>query len=169
MNKQVFIKGFENLYSITSDGYVISHNYHRTGKSKTLCFCYDQDGYRLVHLCKNKKVINAKIHKLVAQHFIINAGNFPQINHKKGIKSDNRVENLEWCTSLENKKHGYRTGLYDNKGETNGQAKHTDEDIFKIRKLYAQGVSYKKLMQDFGIKAHGHFYRIIHRKNWKHL
>jgi hypothetical protein len=44
-----------------------------------------------------------------------------------------------------------------------------DEDIFKIRKLYAQGVSYKKLMQDFGIKAHGHFYRIIHRKNWKHL
>lgn len=66
----------------------------------------DKDGYILVDLHKNNKTKTFKVHRLVAEAFISNSNNYPQINHKNEIKNDNRVENLEWCSNEYNAVYG---------------------------------------------------------------
>jgi hypothetical protein len=70
-----------------------------------------------VDLCKNGKKKTFLVHRLVATAFIPNPDNKPYINHINGNKTDNRLENLEWCTQSENMKHSYRTGLQTKSGK----------------------------------------------------
>lgn len=92
------IKGYEGLYQISNLGRVKSLNYRHTGREKILKLKIDKDGYLLICLYKNGKQKFFTIHRLVAEEFIPNPNNLPQVNHKNEIKDDNRMENLEWCT-----------------------------------------------------------------------
>jgi hypothetical protein len=72
-------------------------------------------GYEQIKLTKNGISHNHKVHRLVAQAFIPNLNNLPQINHINGIKTDNRVENLEWCTNSYNQLEANRMGFCKNR------------------------------------------------------
>ena len=78
---------------------------NRLNKGCILKKSKDKDGYDMVNPRINNKNKTLKVHRLVAQAFIPNPENKPQVNHKNGIKTDNRAENLEWVTHSENTRH----------------------------------------------------------------
>ena len=82
-------------------------------KDKMLRSQTDTKGYKYVRLYNSKGFKAKKIYRLVAEHYIPNLDSKPQVNHINGDKADNRVENLEWCTDLENKHHAIENGLVD--------------------------------------------------------
>ena len=106
------IKGYEGLYQINNFGKVKSLKKYAGRsfrKEKILKEYIDKDGYIKVILCKNNKTRFLSIHRLLAEAFIPNPNNFPQINHKDEDKSNNSLENLEWCTCKYNINYGNRT------------------------------------------------------------
>ena len=96
------VVGYEGLYQISNDGLIMNAKRHRVVKTHI-----GTRGYYKLTLHKNGERHSAEIHRIIALAFIPNPNNYPVINHINGIKTDNRVENLEWCTIQRNSQHAY--------------------------------------------------------------
>lgn len=106
------IKNYEGLYKISNLGRVKSlpkYAGRSYRKEKILKTYLDKNGYVKVILCKNNKTRFLSIHRLLAEAFIPNPNDYPQINHKDENKQNNSLNNLEWCTCKYNINYGTRT------------------------------------------------------------
>lgn len=103
------IPGYEGLYQVSNLGNVRSLNYNKTGEIKLLKPFTSHNGYRIVSLSNNGKLKGYTIHRLVANAFIPNPNNLPQVNHIDENKTNNRTDNLEWCTQAYNNTYGTHT------------------------------------------------------------
>lgn len=115
------IKGFEGAYEVSNLGRVkslsrmiktsVTASGVRKMKERILSSPDRGNGYPFVDLRMDNKKRQASIHTLVAEAFLPNPNNFPQVNHINGIKSDFRLENLEWNTASEDAFHAFKLGL----------------------------------------------------------
>jgi hypothetical protein len=125
------------------------------------------NGYSSLNTSKNGKQRKIGLHRAVWESF---NGMIPpelMVNHKNGIKTDNRLENLELVTNRENIEH-YKKNLLTYKGELVNTAKLTPDLVREIRERSESGISTAILMRDYGV-VKSTINRIITRKNWSHI
>ena len=148
-------------YFAHSDGLVWS-----VRSNKFLKSCINTSGYPQLVICGDKQRSMA-VHRLIAMAFIPNPEEKREVNHKNGIKTDNRPENLEWCTRGENIRHAVENGLrdYSSAGEANGRSKLTNELVLAIR---ASSASCVELAKELGVNK-ATISKVKLRKTWKHV
>lgn len=102
------IPGYEGLYEISNHGRVKSYQYCKKQGTheRILKPVQQQTGYYFVNLFKDRKMKTIAVHRLVAENFISNPDNLPVVNHKDETRTNNYVENLEWCTHAYNLSYG---------------------------------------------------------------
>lgn len=152
------IKGYEGIYQASNFGRIKSlERIWYSGRNRCIKKTKPEQimkyrlakntGYCLLKFVKDGNEKHFFVHRLIAETFIPNPNNLPEVNHKDGNKENNCMDNLEWVTSKDNIKHADKTGLRNISGSDNWQAKFSKEDIKFVRE------NYKPRDKVFGRKA----------------
>jgi len=181
------IKKYNNEYEVSNLGNVKScfkvlirsNGRPHTRVPKVLSLATNKSGYKTGVACIDKKMTPFLAHRLVAEAFIDNPLNKEEVNHINGIKTDNRVENLEWCTRQENIKHSLENNLQTAfKGEEVGTSILKETDVLDIRSSFTYGrkggkpkkgdVSKTMLAEKYNVSI-ATIKDILQKRTWKHL
>ena len=152
MEIKLKIKEFESYY-ISSDGYVFNMKTNKKRKHNK-----DKYGYFRIVLKENGLIKFFYIHRLIAEYFIYNPKNKPCVNHINGIKTDNSIQNLEWCTVSENNIHASKNGLLSKIHSRPSEIKKTD--VLTIRELHKKGLSQYEISKKYNV-CQSHISRLI--------
>lgn len=177
------IPGYEGMYQASSVGRFRSldreykHNTpkgRQIRKGKILKQQHEGNGYLQVaiQIPKSKFTSYQKrlsAHRLIAKTFVPNPLNKPFVNHKDGVKDNNKYMNLEWCTRSENAKHSFKIGLQSNVGIKHPCHILIEEQVMEIRKKYIPKIytSYR-LAEEYGV-SRVTINDLINRKTWSHI
>jgi len=162
------VEGFENTYKVSTAGRLM--HFYKNKRWRIVLPFKERTGYSVARLwLGDGKRKGVRVHRLVAKAFIPNPKNYDEINHKNGIKTDNRVENLEWCDRKYNA--GYINVLNPdaNRGENNPMAKYTNEQILEIYHLAWDGeLTHQQIADMFGMSKQ-HVCMIKSGKLWAYV
>lgn len=123
-------KNYSEKYEVSTDGHI------RNAKTKRILREFvGKDGYLRAQFDGKTRLI----HRAIAQTFIKNPNNLPEVNHINGCKADNSVSNLEYCTRNDNLRHAYRHNLRNAKGTNNARCKLSEADVSYIKRYYIRG------------------------------
>ncbi len=169
------IPNYEFIYGATENGDIYSYpkKYLKPkkdlddNKGKFLKPALTHPGYLAIYLTKNGDKKTLLVHRLIAKTFIPNPNNLPFVNHKNGIKTDNRVINLEWCTREQNEMHALSVGLKPS-GENCGASKLKESEVLIIREMAYQGHTHKHIASKFNV-IRSTISCIISGKTWKEI
>lgn len=166
------VNGYEGLYEISNIGRVKSlKKWRRTGINSGYFqneMILKQDcnylGYMKIDFRKDGVRKGFLVHRVVAEMFIPNLENKPQVNHINGIKTDNRIENLEWCTGSENIIHAFENG------KRSPKAVFSDDEARDIIGRKLNGEQRKKVWNDYKDKiTEGGFQHIWYMRTYKKI
>lgn len=159
---------FEGIYEINNFG-VIKRiaPYGQAYKGMVKKTFISNSGYESVGLFNKRKKATKSVHVILAKAFFGKPKKGFCVNHKNGIKTDNRLENIEYITFKENTIHTYKV-IGKNIGEKCYLHKLKEKEVLKVRKLAKNGLSQRKIASIFNVHQHT-IWSIIKRKTWSHI
>lgn len=158
------VVGYEGVYSISNYGRVCSERYDKRILKTSMC-----GGYRTVTLCVNNSPKTFLVAHLVARAFIGPRPERFQVNHKDLNKLNNKAENLEYLSQIENIRHARANKYWGPQGEKNNFSKLTKKQVISIISRYAKGNIFQSDLAKIYNVCQSNISKITREKSWKHI
>ena len=155
------VVGFDGEFEVSSDGHVRSLDRTVVDTRNGRCWKYcgrilstwrNHHGYTSVSINSNSRKRVRLVHRLMAEAFFGSQRPGMEVNHKNGIRDDNRLENLEWCTRSENQTHA-ATLPHTPRGRKKGGPSYSDAQVRKVRELRRLGMSLRRIAGEVGMST----------------